>query len=124
MPTILIVDDSSFARLNISRHLKAAGYQILEAASGQQAIEIVSQTPPDLVTLDLLMPNMSGLEALTQMKNICPKTKVLVVTADVQVLTREELLNAGADGFINKPVSKEELLSSIENLLLSIQNPG
>jgi CheY-like chemotaxis protein len=117
MNTILVVDDSTFARLNLTRALVAAGFQVLEAESGLKALEIAAKTPPDLVTLDLLMPGLSGLQTLVRLREFCPKTKCVVVTADVQKLTRDELMAAGADGFLNKPVSKKELLVLIKQLL-------
>jgi len=117
MVKILIVDDSTFARANLRRNLTAAGYDVVEASSGKQAIEQVKLDTPDIVTLDLLMPGLSGLETLMQMKPICPKTKFIIITADVQTLTRDELVNEGVDAFINKPVSTPVLLDTIKKLL-------
>jgi CheY-like chemotaxis protein len=111
MPSILIVDDSTFARANIHRALGDAGYQITEAASGQLAIDAARLQAPDLVTLDLLMPGMSGLETLKELRTICPQTKVMVISADIQTSTRDELIAAGAQAFLNKPVSRAELLT-------------
>ena len=84
MIKILIVDDSAFARSNLRRTLAGAGYDVIEAGSGQQAIDLVKLVPPDVVTLDLLMPGLSGLETLKIMKPIIPMTKFIIVTADVQ----------------------------------------
>jgi CheY-like chemotaxis protein len=117
MANILIVDDSSFARANLRRILGEPGYQITEVASGQLAIDAVRTQAPDLVTLDLLMPGLSGLETLIQMRPICPQTKFLVISADIQTTTREELIAAGAEAFLNKPVSRADLLATVAQLI-------
>jgi CheY-like chemotaxis protein len=117
MKTILVVDDSVFARKNLCHTLGNAGFNCLEAESGQKAIGIIEKFTPDLVTLDLLMPEMNGLETLGHLRKVLPQAKFLVITADVQKLTREELLDSGAHAFLNKPVSKQELLTTIEQLI-------
>ena len=117
MIKILIVDDSAFARTNLKRTLTGAGYDVVEASSGKQALEQVKLDAPDIVTLDLLMPGLSGLETLKLMKPIIPKTKFIVITADVQTLTREELEREGADAFINKPVSNLILIETVKKLV-------
>jgi CheY-like chemotaxis protein len=117
MVKILIVDDSAFARSNLRRTLMGAGYDVVEASSGQQAIEQVKLDAPDIVTLDLLMPGLSGLETLKLMKPIIPMTKFIIVTADVQSLTREELMREGADAFINKPVTNTVLIETVKKLI-------
>ena len=116
MVKILIVDDSAFARTNLRRILMGAGYDVVEASSGQQAIDQVRLDAPDIVTLDLLMPGLSGLDTLKKMKPILPNTRFIIVTADVQSLTREELIREGADAFINKPVSSTVLLETVKKL--------
>ena len=67
-----------------------------------------------MVTLDLLMPGLSGLETLRNMKTLIPQAKFIIVTADVQALTKEELLREGAHAFLNKPVSNEVLVDTIK----------
>ena len=116
MVKILIVDDSAFARSNLRRTLNGAGYTVIEANSGLQAIDLIKSDPPDIVTLDLLMPGLSGLDTLKNMKTIIPKAKFIIVTADVQTLTKDELLREGAHAFLNKPVSNEILLDTIKKL--------
>ena len=117
MPLVMIVDDSSFARANLRRSFEAAGYDISEAASGQKALELVQNLAPDLVTLDLLMPGMNGMETLKAMQPLCPKARFLVISADIQNATRQELINAGAHGFLNKPVARDELIAAAARLL-------
>ena len=117
MVKILIVDDSAFARSNLKRTLTGAGYNVIEASSGQQAIDLIKNEAPDVVTLDLLMPGLSGLDTLKVMKPILPKAKFIIVTADVQSLTKDELLREGAHAFLNKPVANDNLLETIKKLV-------
>lgn len=114
---LLIVDDSSFARSKIKKALSSFSFEMFEAASGQEAIELVKNTEPDIITLDLLMPEMTGQEALAAIRKISQACKVIVVTADIQVQTQAELLNLGANAFLNKPVKAEELVKTIESLI-------
>jgi two-component system chemotaxis response regulator CheY len=114
---VLIVDDSSFARLNLRRAVEKAGHTVLEAASGASAIEMVQKEPVDIITLDLLMPGMPGAEALTLLKQACPQARVIIITADVQTPTRNALLEAGADAFLNKPVPAAVLEDTIHSLM-------
>ncbi|MCE1255178.1 MAG: response regulator [Anaerolineae bacterium] len=117
MTKVMIVDDSAFARSNLKRALTAAGYDIFEVASGEDAINLATRVKPDIVTLDLLMPGLSGLETLKTLKNQLPETRYVVITADVQNKTREELLQAGAHAFINKPFSETALIETFQNLV-------
>jgi len=117
MDTILIIDDSTFARSKTRRILESNGYAVVEASSGEEGVAAVSKAVPSLVTLDLLMPGMSGMETLRQIKMIAPSLKVIILTADIQDQTRLEMLQAGADAFLNKPVAEAELLNGIRALL-------
>jgi CheY-like chemotaxis protein len=117
MAKILIIDDSSFARNNLKKNLQQAGYSIVEAANGAQGLELAQQENPDLITLDLLMPGMTGQETLPHLKKICPEAKIIILSADIQTFVREELLAAGANAFLNKPAVTAELLETIAQLL-------
>lgn len=117
MAHILIVDDSMFSRHSLRRILEDAGHQVSEADSGLKAIEMVGQDPPDLVTLDLLMPGMRGEELLGHLKGMLPGARFVVISADVQESTQETLLAAGAHAFIPKPHHPEKTLEAIEKVL-------
>ncbi|MFM8322802.1 MAG: PleD family two-component system response regulator [Chloroflexota bacterium] len=119
MPKILIVDDSAFARTTLRRILKDAGYEVHEAASGLEALELMPGLNPDLVTLDLLMPEMEGGELIGHLRQIDRLTPLIVISADIQTATRDEVLAAGATAYLNKPVKDEELLALIVRLLAS-----
>lgn len=119
MKKILIVDDSAFARATLRQMLRGAGYEVIEANSGLQALEMMADVQPDLVTLDLLMPVMEGGELLGHMLKLGQGCPFVVISADIQTITRNELIAAGAAGFLNKPVKEEELLALLQKLLPS-----
>ncbi len=116
MARILIVDDSTYARSTLRRMLEEGGHTVFEAASGLEAIEQAPQLHPEIITLDLLMPGLSGEETLAHLKKVLPETKILVLTADVQTLTQKAVLKAGADAFLGKPYEQSAILKAIEDL--------
>ncbi|MCX8061554.1 MAG: response regulator [Anaerolineales bacterium] len=117
MAKILIVDDSAYARHILKNALEKGGHQVVEATNGTEAMKQLPLENPDLVTLDLLMPGMQGQELLQHIKTFHPQIKVIVITADIQDDTRRELLAAGADEFLNKPIAAEVLLATVARLL-------
>lgn len=96
------------------------GHEIVgEAETGQIAIELYEKVKPDLVILDILMPDMNGLEALRRIREIDPDARVLMCTASEQSSHVQEALSLGAKGYIVKPFTKEVILSTIENAFAS-----
>jgi len=117
MKKILVVDDSSFARATLRRMLERAGYEVFEASSGFEALELMPVVKPNLVTMDLLMPGMEGEELLSHLLKLCADCPFVVISADIQNTTQKLILDAGAAGFINKPVEEKALLDLIHKLL-------
>ncbi|GAB4520551.1 MAG: response regulator [Anaerolineales bacterium] len=117
MIKILIVDDSAFSRNALRRILESDGYTVLEAESGMRALELLQSDAPDVVTLDLLMPEMSGQQVLQNMRQINPHIRVIVITADIQRATRQELDEMGADAFLQKPFGSNEILATLKRVL-------
>lgn len=117
MTKILIVDDSSYARHILKNALEKGGYEVVQASNGSEALQLIQTEKPMLVTLDLLMPDIQGQELLQRIKTSYPELKAIIVTADIQEDTRRELLQAGADEFLNKPVSSDALLEAVSRLL-------
>jgi CheY-like chemotaxis protein len=117
MPKILIVDDSAFARRSIRHALESSGHEIFEAESGLRALEMVQQVAPDIITIDLLMPDMPGGELLQHLRSLVPDSRFVIITADIQDATREQLMAAGADAFINKPTDPKIVIEEISGLL-------
>lgn len=106
---ILIVDDSSLARRTMRQILEAEGHTVEEATDGSQALERYYIHRHDLVLLDMVMNGMYGLEVLAKMRELNPEVRVIVATADIQASTREQVRQAGAAGFINKPLNRKQL---------------
>jgi two-component system, chemotaxis family, chemotaxis protein CheY len=120
MAKILIVDDSALTRRILRRALEPAGHSVVEAEDGFQGLERYAAEKPDLVILDMIMPGLEGLEVLPRILEINPQARVVISTADVQTSTRSMAREAGASGFINKPVDAGTLLKIVGDLL----NPG
>ncbi len=120
MKKILIVDDQIEVRELVEVTMRAGDYQILQAKSGEEAIEIVKDEMPDLIIMDVMMPGgMDGLEATRILKND-PETKsckIIMLTAKGQQTDREKGMEAGADDFFTKPFSPLELIKKVEEYL-------
>ncbi len=116
MKKLLVCDDSNFSRKRVIDMIKAGDYEIIEAEDGQQAMDRIENENPDLVLLDLLMPNITGIELLKMLKEKNKTVPVIVISADIQESTKAECLELGAKEFLNKPPRKEVLLNTIEDI--------
>ncbi|MCP4458550.1 MAG: response regulator [Cytophagales bacterium] len=115
---LLIVDDSSIMRRTIEKNLETYDLEIIgQAANGMEALELVEKEKPDVVTLDITMPEMDGIECLEGIMKIHPTAKVMIITALSDKLTGLQALDKGARGFMYKPVSAEDLARSFDKLL-------
>ena len=115
---VLIVDDSRMSRSILRNILEKAGYTIIgEAANGEEAVEAFKDKKPDLVTLDITMPRMDGLEALTRILSYDADAKVIMITAAGQQDKLIKALKEGAKRFINKPFNEDEILNNIRDVL-------
>ena len=114
--TVLTVDDEPrFVRL-IEANLTAAGYKVLTANDGTNALEIIVDNPPDLVLLDVMMPEMDGFEVLDRIREFS-NLPVIMLTAKGEEADRVEGLNRGADDYVVKPFSANELLARVKAVL-------
>jgi len=118
-PVILLVDDEDTIRLFLEKTLREEGYEALTAATGAEALEITRSELPDLVLLDLKLPDMSGLEVLRQIKEEVPEVCVIMLTAFGDIETAVTAMKKDAFDFVSKPVNLEQLLISIEKGLES-----
>lgn len=109
MPNILIIDDDAHINDIVSKALQANGYTVSKAYSGTEALMLLSQSKPDLVLLDLMLPGLSGEELLPRIKDI----PVIVVSAKTDVTNKVSLLMGGAADYLTKPFDMEELLARI-----------
>jgi two-component system chemotaxis response regulator CheY len=117
MRRLLIVDNAMFMRKLIHGVAIEAGWEVAgEAGNGEEAIALYAQLKPDLVTMDLVMPVMGGLEALRQIRALDPKARVVVVTALDQKQALMESIRDGAIDFIVKPFERERVRNLLSKL--------
>ncbi len=118
MKRVLIVDDASFMRMTISMMLKKHEFEIVgEAENGIEGVEKYKELRPNIVTMDITMPKMSGIEALRQIREFDPNANVIMITAMGQeILVREAVLN-GAKSFLVKPFKEEQVVQAIKKVL-------
>jgi len=116
---VLVVDDNLQNLELILAYLEDVGCQTLSAESGQEALDIIRKTPPDLVLLDVMMPKISGFEVCKRIKNNPNTTEipVIMVTALNEIGDIERAIDSGADDFLSKPVNKWELLTRVKTML-------
>ena len=119
MPRILVVDDNAFMRNNIKNVLTGAGFDVVaEASDGLEAISMYQSSGPDLVTLDITMPNMDGVQALKELRAIDPVAKIVMVSAMGQEALVVEAITAGAADFVVKPFQPERVVDAINKALV------
>ncbi len=115
---ILIVDDSFYMRTMLKNMLTDAGYEVVgEAANGQQALEMAAATAPDLITLDVILPDNTGLDVLRGLRQQAPAAKVVMCSAVGQEVIVTEAIENGALAYIVKPFSEERVLEIVGSAL-------
>ena len=111
MPAVLVVDDDPNQRLLYEQELQLAGYEVLLASSGAEAIEVVGSQPVDVVVLDIAMPGMDGVEALTRLLDIDRQLPVILNTAYASF--KHDFMTWAADAYVVKSSDLTELLGSV-----------
>lgn len=108
--SLLIVDDSRMSRMMLSRLIAdlRPNWRITEAASGNEALELIERDPPTLVSLDVNMPGMSGLEAAGRIRLHHPEVRIVICTANIQDYVRQAAEKAGVQ-FVSKPITPESV---------------
>ena len=115
---VLIVDDSLIIREAIHKHLKQFNIEVVGTAeNGKIALELFKETDPDVVTLDITMPELDGLTVLKEMLNIKSDAKVMVVTALSDKATGLRAIKLGAKSFLPKPFTPEKIRESFQRLV-------
>ncbi len=115
---LMIVDDSNIIRRKIERSNKIKQLQVVgKARNGIEAVQLFKQTDPDVVTMDITMPEMDGIECVKEIVAINPNVLILVVSALSDKATAIEALKKGANGFLCKPFSDKQLNDALEELL-------
>lgn len=113
MAKLLVVDDSPLSRRISRRILEEAGHTVTDAGGGLGALERYALDRPDVVLLDVTMPEMDGLEALRLLREMDADARVVMVTADVQSSTHALAAAGGAVGFVGKPITSEAILRAV-----------
>jgi len=117
---ILIVDDNPDLIFILQLQLKNQGYETILAVNGKQAVDMTTAQLPDLIVMDIMMPQMNGLQAARLIRQN-PKTSsipILAATAKITIAEKEECLQSGCNDHIDKPFTTKELVSRIEKLLM------
>jgi signal transduction histidine kinase/ActR/RegA family two-component response regulator len=124
-PTLLLAEDNEVNKLTISRYLKAKGYQLLFAKDGQEAIDMARSQQPDLILMDIQMPNIDGLEAIKIIRSDkipeLANIPIIALTSFAMTGDQERCIEAGANGYLIKPVKLSQLATTIKQTLTQKQ---
>lgn len=116
---VLIVDDAAFMRMMIRDILLKNGYQVVgEAENGLKAITLFQELRPDVVTMDITMPEMDGITAVKEIKRMDPAARVIMCSAMGQQMMVMEAIQSGARDFVVKPFQQERVLQALEKALI------
>ena len=115
---LLIVDDSNIMRRRIERSQQIEELEVVgTAGNGVEALEMFHKTDPDMVTMDLTMPQMDGIECISKLVQLKPAVRILVISALADKATAVEAMERGANGFLNKPFTDRQLNEAIAELM-------
>jgi two-component system, chemotaxis family, chemotaxis protein CheY len=117
MAKVLIVDDSGLARRTTRKILEEGGHAVVDAEDGLVALERYFIEKPNVVLLDVTMKDMNGIDVLNRLRELDPRSIVIIVTADIQNSTRQMAQEGGAAGFVVKPIMPDKLLAAIDQAL-------
>ncbi|MGH4050346.1 MAG: response regulator [Clostridium sp.] len=118
MARVLIVDDAAFMRMMIKDILEKNGYDVVgEASNGIKGVELYKSEKPDIVTMDITMPEMDGIEAVKSIKAFDPAAKIIMCSAMGQQTMVMDAIRAGAKDFIVKPFQADRVLEAIKKVL-------
>jgi DNA-binding NtrC family response regulator len=122
-PVLMIVDDELSQRKLIGGFFESYGFTIIEASSAEAMLEVIAEQPPDMILLDVRLPEMSGIDALPRLRELLPSTPVVLITAYADVRQAVAALKSGADDYLSKPIDLEELKVAVYDAL-AIHSPG
>jgi two-component system cell cycle response regulator DivK len=124
-PRILLVEDNPLNRKLVRDVLEVAGYQVVEATSGEEGLQAAADQPPDLVLMDLQLPGMDGTETMRRLRDsdLPADVPVVAVTAFAMAGDRERARLAGFDGYVEKPISVRALPGQVEQFLAAGGSP-
>lgn len=114
---VLVVDDAAFMRMTLKKTLESEGFEVVaEAEDGEEAVHKYQDKKPELVTMDITMPNMDGLEATKEILDHDPQANIIMVSAMGQQKMVIEAVEAGAKDFIVKPLEEDRILDAIDKV--------
>lgn len=117
MKTVLIVDDIPFVRQTLKQILQEARYQVVgEAGDGQEALQMYAKLRPDIVTMDIVMPRLGGIEAARKILKLHKDARILIISAMGQESLVMEAINVGARDFILKPFSAADVIKALDRI--------
>ncbi len=115
---VLITDDALFMRVTLKNILTKGGYEIVgEAANGQESVDLYQQHKPDLVTMDITMPEMDGITAVREIRKFDPDANVIMCSAMGQKNMIMEAVSAGAKDFLVKPFQPDKVIEAIQKII-------
>lgn len=118
MANVLIVDDAAFMRMTIRKMLEAHGHSIVaEAQNGVEAVKLSQELKPDVILLDITMPEMNGVDALKRIKELEPTAKCIICSAMGQQAMVAQAIQYGAKDFIVKPFEEDRLIAAVERVM-------
>jgi two-component system, chemotaxis family, chemotaxis protein CheY len=117
MTKILIVDDAEFLRVRITKMLSGDGFEVFEAENGLKAVAKYKEIHPDVVLMDITMPEMDGLAALKEIRSFDPQARVIMLTALGQESVVLEAVKSGARDFVVKPFERDRVINAIGKLV-------
>lgn len=113
----MVVDDAVFMRMTIRKMIETEGYEVVgEAGNGVEAVQRYMEVQPDVVMLDITMPEMNGIDALKRIKEFDPKAKVIMCSAMGQQVMVAQAIQSGAKDFIVKPFEKDRVLAALQRV--------
>lgn len=117
MARVMVVDDAVFMRMTIRKMIETEGYEVVgEAGNGVEAVQRYMEVQPDVVMLDITMPEMNGIDALKRIKEFDPKAKVIMCSAMGQQVMVAQAIQSGAKDFIVKPFEKDRVLAALQRV--------
>ena len=114
---VMVVDDDPFMLINYKLMLVENGFEVIEAANGSEAVSFYKETRPDMVLMDITMPDMDGITALKEIRAIDPDAKIAMVTAMGQQSMVMEALKSGAKDFVIKPFDQDRVLEAVKKMM-------
>ncbi len=114
-PRILVVDDEASIRDSLKMILEYEGYEVMQAATGEEGVKLIEREAPDLVFLDIKMPGMDGLEVLHKLRHLVETTPIVVISGHADITTAVEATRLGAFDFIEKPLERERVMVTVRN---------